>query len=238
MIERRESLPENLPQNVVIARIMALHNAYCDSVGVDIFVQRVEGQITALFGGMDRSYSLFAFDNADFDELDSYFSFLGAVVFCFSDTAEKLHPKLTERSELYELMAEVEGVKDDGHRKISDVYNALKNGEDGDIKMPPFDLWYTDFCVRFNHGAAEYSLLSGAVAVAGFVTDFATLVTGIATDKGHRKNGLGSRALNLLLSNIKKKHPTSRVFAATKNAGEFYIKNGFAKSGEVAVCKY
>ena len=217
---------------------MALHNAYCDSVGVDIFVQRVEGQITALFGGMDGSYSLFAFDNADFDELDSYFSFLGTVVFCFSDTAEKLHPKLTERSELYELMAEVEVVEDDGHRKISDVYNALKNGEDGDIELPPFEYWYTDFCVRFNHGSAEYAMTDRAVSVAGFVTDFATLVTGIATDKNHRKNGLGSRALNLLLSNIKKKHPTSRVFAATNSAAGFYIKNGFAKSGEVAVCKY
>ncbi len=238
MIERCKALPENAPQNVVTARVKALHNAYCDSVGVDIFVQKLDGKITAVFGGMDGSYSLFAFDNADFDELDSYFSFLGATVFCFDDTAENLHPKIAERAELYELTAEVEHLTDDGHGKISDVYEALKNGEDGDIEMPPFEYWYTDFCVRFNHKAAEYALVDGAVVVAGFVTDFATLITGVATDKNRRESGLGSCALRLLLSNIKKKYPLTRVFAATDNAAGFYIKNGFAKVGKVAVCKY
>lgn len=238
MIERCRELPKNMPQNVVTLRIKALCNAYDDNVGVDVFTQTIDGEITAVFGGMDGSYSLLAFQDADFEELDSYFSFLGATVFCFSDTADNLHPKFTEKSELYELTDEVERVTGDGHGKISDVYEMLKQGEDGDIEMPPFDLWYTDFCVRFNHGAAEYSNILGAVAVAGFMTDFATLITGVATDKNNRENGLGSKALGLLLSNIKKKHPKSQVFAATRNAGGFYIKNGFAEVGKVAVCRY
>lgn len=238
MIERCGKLPENTPENIVTARIKALYNAYCDSVGVDIFVQKTDGKITAIFGGMDGSYSLVAFENADFEELDSYFSFLGATVFCFSDTSDSLHPESAEKSDLYELVNEVDYAETYGHEKISDVYKALKNGEDGDIEMPEFDLWYTDFCVRFNHGSAEYSLVNGATAVAGFMTDFGTLITGIATPKKERKNGLGSSALNVLLSNIKKKHPDSRVYAATKNAGEFYIKNGFVKVDKVAVCKY
>ncbi len=238
MIERCKELPENAPQNVVTSRIKALCNAYCDSVGVDVFVQTLDGHITAFFGGMDGSYSLFALDSADFDELDSYFSFLGATVFCLGETADNLRPKFTERSKLYELVSEVEPVSDNGHGKISDVYEALKKGEDGDIEMPPFDYWYTDFCVRFNHNSAEYALIDGAVAIAGFMTDFATLITGVATDKNNRKSGLGSCALRLLLSNIRKKHPETRVFAATNNAGGFYIKNGFAKIGKTAVCKY
>lgn len=238
MIERCGALPESTPQNVVTARVKSLYNAYYDSVGVDIFVQKLNGKITAVFGGMDGSYSLLAFDNTDFDELNSYFSFLGATVFCFDSTAENLHPVITGISELYEFVAEVECVESDGHSKITDVYDALKKGEDGDIEMPPFGYWYTDFCVRFNHNVAEYALVDDAVAVAGFMTDFATLITGVATDKNRRKSGLGSCALRLLLSNIKKKHPSTRVFAATDNAAGFYIKNGFAKVGKVAVCKY
>ena len=238
MIKRCKSIPQNAPQNVATARITALYNAYHSSVGVDVFAQIKDDEITAIFGGMDGSFSLICFDNADFEELDSYFSFLKATVFCFDDVAEHLHCKEKCISTLFELMRDVEVSENDGHSKISDVYNALKNGEDGDISMPPFDYWYTDFCVRFNHGSAEYTLVDGAVAVAGFVTDFATLITGVATEKENRKSGLGSKALSLLLSNIKKKHPNSRVFAATNNAAGFYIKNGFAKVGKVAVLEY
>lgn len=238
MIERCEILPQNTPENAVTTRIKALQNAYSDTVGVDLLMQTVAGEITAIFGGMDGSYSLFAFQNANFEELDSYFSFLGATVFCFAETSDSLHPESAEKSDLYEFIQETECVENDGHGKISDVYTALKQGEDGDIQMPPFDLWYTDFCIRFNHNAAEYSLFNGATAVAGFMTDFGTLITGVAVPKENRKNGLGSSALNVLLGNIKKKHPNSRVFAATKNAGEFYIKNGFVKVDKVAVCKY
>lgn len=238
MIERCKAFPESPPQNIVTARIRALYNAYRDSVGIDIFIQKLNGEVTAVFGGMDGSYSLHTFKNADFEELDSYFSFLGATVFCFETTADNLHPEKAEKSELYELIAEAECVENDGHGKISDVYEVLKKGEDGDIEMPLFDFWYTDFCVRFNHNSAEYALLNGATAVAGFMTDFATLITGVATPKESRNSGLGSIVLRLLLSNIKKKHPKTRVFAAAKNAGDFYIKNGFVKADKVAVCKY
>ena len=238
MIERCDNLPENLPENVVTARIKALYNAYSDSIGVDVFVQTVEGKTTAIFGGMDGSYSLLTFQNADFEELNSYFSFLRATVFCDEKVAEFLNCKEKQASSLFEWDQESNTTQNDGHGRISDVYEALKNGEDGDIEMPDFDLWYTDFCVRFNHGAAEYSLVDGAVAVAGFMTDFGALITGVAVPKKVRKSGFGSQALKLLLSNIKKKYPRSKVFAATNNAAGFYIKNGFKSIGKVAVCKY
>ncbi len=237
MIERCVLLPKDLPKNVVTSRIEALYNAYCDSVGVDIFTQTVDGQVTAVFGGMDGSYSLFVFDNADFDELDSYFSFLGATIFCLCDTAERLKGEKIY-SDLYELTAEAEVLSADGHGRVADVYGELQKGQDGDIVLPPFPFWYTDFCVRFNHGAAEYAVCDGAVAVAGFVTEDVALVTGVATDPAFRKCGKGSYALKLLLSNIKKKYPKCRVFAATKNAAGFYIKNRFLKVGTVAVLDF
>ncbi len=238
MIERCKKMPEKLPENVVTARIEALYNVYCGSVGVDIFTQKIDGKITAVFGGMDGSYSLLTSEGADFEELNSYFSFLSATVFCYCDTAESLNPQSARISELYELFKVTECVPIDGHGKVSDVYSILKSGEDGDIALPPFEYWYTDFCARFNHNSAEYALLDGAVAVAGFVTEYCTLITGVATGYDGRRSGRGSRALSVLLSNIKKKHPATRVLAATNNAGEFYIKNGFKRIENVAVLRF
>ena len=238
MIERIEKLPDGLPENVVTARINALLSAYRDSVGIDIFTQTVDGQITAIFGGMDGSFSLELCGKADVEELDSYFSFLSGTVFCDSVTADALHCEDKQYSDLYELTDLTEITDSDGHGRVSDVYDVLKTGEDGDISLPPFDLWYTDFCVRFNHGAADFALCDGAVAVAGFVTDQNALITGVAVGKSDRKKGRGTKALKTLLNNIRKKHPSCRVFAATQNAGGFYIKNGFKKVGRVAVLKY
>lgn len=238
MIERIEKLPDGLPENVVISRIKALLSAYGNSVGVDIFAQTVNGEVTAVFGGMDRSFSLQLCGEADIEELNSYFSFLSATVFCDAATADALQCEEKQYSDLYELTNAVETTDGDGHGRISDVYYALQMGEDGDIALPPFDLWYTDFCVRFNHGAADFALCDGAVAVAGFVTDQNALITGVAVNTADRKKGRGTKALKTLLSNIRKKHPNCRVFAATNNAGGFYIKNGFKKVGRVAVLRY
>ena len=239
MIERVNSLPEGLEINAVTLRIKALYNTYCESVGVDLFIQKVEAEVTAVFGGMDGSFSLVCFKNADFDELDSYFGFLGATVFCFGETVGFLKPKRVLKSELYVFEGDAREVFDtDGHGGISKIYDALKSGEDGDISLPSFDLWYTDFCLRFNHNSAEYFIKNGSVAVAGFVTDDATLITGVAVDKAFRNKGLGSEVLNGLIYKIRQKHPKSLVFAATRNAADFYIKNGFKYDGAVAVCEY
>ncbi len=238
MIQRIDRLPNGLPENVALCRINALYTTYQDSVGIDIFAQTVDGKMTAVFGGMDGSLSLIAFDGADYDELSAYFSLLQATVFCFGHTAQHLQCRKKQFSNLYVLTANVTVLQNNSYGRIAEVYEALQKGLDGDIALPPFDFWYTDFCVRFNHGSAEYALCDGAVAVAGFVTEDSTLITGVATDPACRKVGLASAALKTLLSNIKKKHPSSRVFAATSNADGFYIKNGFTKCDTVAVCEY
>jgi GNAT superfamily N-acetyltransferase len=238
VIERVDSLPEGLEINAVALRIKALYNTYCESVGVDLFIQKVKDKVTAVFGGMDGSFSLICFENADFDELDSYFGFLGATVFCFGEVAEVLKPKRVSKSKLYVFDGDVTLTDFDGNGGISKVYDALKYGEDGDILLPAFDLWYTDFCLRFNHNSAEYFLLDGSVAAAGFVTDEASLITGVAVDKVFRKKGLGSEVLRGLIYKIREKHPKSMIFAATQNAADFYIKNSFKYDGTVAVCEY
>ena len=124
------------------------------------------------------------------------------------------------------------------HGSIKSVYDMLLNGQDGDIDLPPFEYWYTDFCLRYNHNAGEYALSENAVAVAGFISEGASLITGVATKKEARGNGEGSRCLKALIHNIRTKYPKSRIFSATTAAHDFYIKNGFVQSDECAILKY
>ena len=241
MIERIESLPEALEQSVFTARIEALINTYCDSIGVDLFAQTVDDELTAVFGGMDNSFTLICFNNADFDELNSYFSFCNAIVFCDGKVLERLNAKQSNKVLLYEFSKEVKPTDfpyENGRGSITDVYKLLKKGTDGDIDLPPFEFWYTDFCLRFNHNSSEYFIVENAVAVAGFVTEHSSLVTGVAVDINDRKKGFGKTALSGLIHNIIGKYPQSKIFASTVNAGGFYEALNFKHCGDVAVCEF
>ncbi len=241
MIERIESLPLKLEKSVFTAKIDALLNTYRETVGVDLFGQTVDGELTAVFGGMDSSFSLICFNNADFEELSSYFSFCKAVVFCDGELAERLNAQGCQIAELYEYQGSVSPTEfpyDDGRGSITQVYKLLENGLDGDINLPPFEYWYTDFCVRFNHNSAEYFMTETAVAVAGFVTEGHSFITGVAVEPTCRGNGIGKAVVSGLIHNIKTKYPQSEILASTANAGGFYEALNFKYRGKVAVCEF
>ena len=237
MIKRVESLPV-LPKTVSAARIKALDMAYRDSVGIDMFEQKHNGQQTAFFGGIDGSFSLIASKNADFEELNEYFAFSHSAVYCDGDDAKYLNCNKKTVSELYELENALSAENALGHCGIAQVYCKLQNGLDGDIVLPPFEHWYADFCIRFNHLAAEYAASENGVAVCGFMTEEISLITGVAVAENSRGKDEGTRVLSALIHNVRKKYPHSRIFASTVSAAEFYQKNGFKRKGTVAVCEF
>ncbi len=233
MISKQSGLPEGFC-GLPYVRIKALYNTKF----AEMFTQTVNEEITAVFaspGG--NGYSLCAKENADFSELDLFFKMVKAEVFCETSVAEKLNYKkcITVSS------LKLEGFKTEkiSHGKISDIYEILTFGSDGDIKLPPFDSWYPDFCLRYNRLAAEYSIINGAAAVCGFMTDEASLITGVATEKDKRGSGLGTVALRSLCTAIKEKYKNSEIFVtATDSAKKFYIKNGFREVGKVAILTF
>ncbi len=229
----------NLPSidfgGIPMLRINALFNTYGEKA--EIYVQETYGEVTAFFGGAGSGFSLCANEKADYSELDEFFAFLGAEVFCESDTAQKLSPKSKRFCNIMRLSGDLEGAV--SHSKIGEVYNALSKGADGDIELPPFDLWYTDFCIRFNHTAAEYALLENAVAVCGFMTQKASLITGVAVDPQKRGKGLGKKAVADLVTAIKEKYKNSEIYAAcTDEKLPFYEKCGFSYCEKCAVLRY
>ena len=240
MIRRIDSIPEIFKESVFTSRINALLNTYRKTVGVDLFSQTVDGSVTAVFGGMDGSFTLISNENADYEELSSYFSFCGAVVFCEGTVGEKFNTKDLKKADLYEYQGGMPTgfTYNNGHDSIEKVYHALEKGADGDIKLPPFEFWYTDFCSRFNHNSAEYFLEQNVTAVAGFVDRSYALVTGVAVDKACRGKGLGKTALLGLIHNILIKFPQCQIIASTVNAGGFYENLNFKHCGTVAVLKF
>ena len=236
MIKRVLKPPKSNFGGVAFLRISALYKTYGERT--ELYVQECDGVVKALFAGYQSGFSLCADKTADFSELDEFFTFLGAEVFCEGEIANRLKPYKKTQVFIMRLEAcsELVGAN---HSRISEVYEALSFGADGDIELPEFDMWYTDFCLRFNHGVAEYSILENSVAVCGFMTETASLITGVAVKPSKRGKGEGKRAVVSLITAIKEKYKNSEIYAAASLPKiPFYEKCGFVFEENCAVLKY
>lgn len=238
MIKRIDQPLQSFNNTVAFARIKALYDTYGKSIGVSIYVQLIDEEITAFFGGVDNCYSAVIKENADIKELESFFTFLGASVFCEGvvnwSCANRVIP-----SALLEYVGSVNSADIETECKISELYGLLLSGSDGAITLPSFEYWYTDFCARYNNGSASYCAISMAVAVCGFMTDRVSMLTGVAVPIELRRNGLGKRTVELLIQKIHSVYPDSRIVVSADTSAEgFYKKIGFKVIGSVTVCEF
>ncbi len=239
MITKTNILPKGFGKCLEFARIKALYNTYSQNGGAEIFVQTNGAEVTAFFSLVGRGVTLIACDNADFCELNSYFSFLGAEVFCNKNLAQKLTAKSKATYTVYELTNEIEPLVFGQAHKISDIYSMLEFGLDGDIVLPPFDEWYCDFCARYNHGAAEFAVYENSVAVCGFATDEISLITGVATRPDARCKGQAKEAIRLLCGKLRFRYSDTRIMSVvSKDNLAFYEKCGFKPIDSVCVCNF
>ena len=65
---------------------------------------------------------------------------------------------------------------------LSALYTALKQGEDGDIELPVFDVFAPDLSHRLRHGGAVAELTEFGAAVA-FTCEYGGIINGIAVKK-------------------------------------------------------
>lgn len=237
MIGKALELPEIFGESITALRIKALYNTYKGEVA-EIYCQTVQGRVTAVISRLGIGFTLLALGDTDYEELDSFFSYLSGEVFCDEGCAKRLKPI---KKNIYcglQYCGQIPKAYDGEQVKLSEVYSLLKLGCDGDIDLPEFEDWYTDFCLRVNHLSADYYVSNGAVAVAGFMNDCAALITGVAVDESCRKMGLGSKALNGLIAKLSLENKRQIFAVANSKTAEFYKKNGFEENGSYAVLKY
>ena len=237
MIGKALKLPEIPCESIAALRIKALYNTYKGEVA-EIYCQTVSGKVTAVISRLVSGFTLLTLGDADFEELDSFFSYLSGEVFCDKECAERLKPIEKNIYCGLQYHGQIPKATNGEQVKLREVYPLLKLGSDGDIDLPEFEDWYTDFCLRVNHLSADYYVLNGAVAVAGFMTDSSALITGVAVDKSCRKRGLGSKALNGLIVKLNLENKRQIFAVANGKTTEFYKKNGFEEIGSYAVLKY
>ncbi len=217
-------------------KIEATFKAYKNKYPFCAFwVQHENEQPTALILKFEQALFVKAEKEANFDELRNFFAATGydslqADLFVFSKLG--IIP-----SEVYTVLALQQTTQKNeetiNRPSLKRIYEILYAQENRHLEQTDYMAWYADISHRLRHETAAVAIEQDvSVAIASHVTESAAVISGVATLKHHRKNGLGSIALRNLLAQLFGR----KVFAAAESAVlPFYLSNNFTKCGEVAV---
>ena len=200
-------------------------------LAADIWVQRVCGRICAVISRQGGRLNITA-ENPDFAELKDFISIIGFTeIFCEKSVAEGLGFKGFSEFTVLKAAFSKSG-KPQKDISLSSLYSALKWGEDGDVELPPFEIFAPDTSHRLRHGGAA-AVLEEYGAALGFKCSFGGIISGISVKKEHRGLGLGGKLLKELCGLI-----GGEIFVCTSKGGaDFYIKNGFNKCDTAVILR-
>lgn len=171
-------------------------------------------------------------ENCNYEELKEFISVVRfGEIFCEKQTALSLgFQNFDEFSVLKKPCRKT--AESDTLIPLCNLYSALKNGEDGDVSLPPFEVFAPDVSHRLRHGGAV-ALANDEGGALALTCPFGGIISGISVKKEARGMGVGSQLLTQLCSHIE-----GEVFACTsRENANFYIKNGFEPYGSAVIIR-
>lgn len=117
---------------------------------------------------------------------------------------------------------------------VMDVCRLLFECEGESIRVGQFDRFYTDLSLRVRRGTAICcELQNKGVAVASAVTEYGTIVGGVAVRQSYRKNGIGSTLVKKLVYDLPRDKKIYLLRLENENES-FYKGLGFQNVGSWA----
>ncbi len=229
----KNGLPNDIPEitSPAVSKILCGYKAYKDHPAIAQFWYQTNDteNIISIIGCINGYVSLWS-NNENTDELSSFLSFISPTgIFTHTDTAEKLKLNINESCLCFIKKPPFDSICKKSEGEPRDLLKALRNG----LEIPDGDGFVADVSFRKYHGCAEYVIKDGGGALL-YMNDTSAILNGIAVPKSHKRKGLGSTLLSLVLSFAKDR----TVYACcTENNKNFYLKNGFTLIGDAAYCE-
>lgn len=225
-----------MPLNIASVRIQSLFAAYGTKYPFLTFWQQTNaGQATACLCRFYGHFTLWAKPSADFAELLEFLSVLGGgQIFCSRAAAVKMG--FLDATPCVGLKCEARFLppQETALPPLQQVYDLLLSGADGPIQLPPFADWYPDLSHRLRHGCARVVATPQSVALAGFESKNAAIITGVAVPPSARGQGLGRQAVAWLCGALQAQNKQIFVYT-TADVAPFYTKLGFVAEDFYAV---
>ncbi len=222
------------------ARICALHNTYKNAPFAFFWQQENGDEITAAIAKIDGDVTLFATENADYEELAVFLETVGySTVSCNEAVMKKLGFSYYSSSFLVEYK-NPQTVSADGivRADYAAVYSLLK---ECDFSLPAtLGDFLADFAARCNHSAADYGcILEGdklaSTASALFIGEKSVLLGAVATAKDCRGKGYAAKIVAALADKYYLSGKRVYLFCREDSLEKFYTRIGFEVIGKWSV---
>ncbi len=235
LVNKTEEL-DFLPADPFSARITALFDTYGAEQPFALFWVQDE---KAAVSKIDGSVTLFAAENADFEELSEFIKVIGySDITCAENVAEKLGFAVDNSSYIVEyrnpVTADKTGILNDFDKK--EIYLLLcKCG----FSMGDYGSFLADICARLNKNTASMAAIAEngelcSCAFSLFNGRKSALFGAVATKENARGRGYAGRLVTYLADSRNKK---TFLFCRNDGLSEFYKKHGFEICGRWAVIK-
>lgn len=211
-------------------RILANHKAYCGMDGYALYEQKGE-RGSLIISCLDKTSVLFG-EASDITELKAFLQFMSDDVFCSLELAKLLDITVHKKVNIMMHKGDKKETVLEKYPPFStkEIHNALKQGEDGDIKAGEYEPFAADFSLRWRRDVAYGVLLeNNACAVSFNVLDTDAFINGVAVKKGLRGTGLGKKAVTLFCERMGKRNV---YVGCTDRVIGFYKSMDFEKVGD------
>ncbi len=227
---------DNLPADPFCARITALFDTYG---ATDFALFWVQDECRAAVSRIDGAVTVFAGENADFEELSEFLKVIGySDIVCSGAVAEKLNFSINDSSFIVKYTddrpIDASGILTDYDKK--EVYSLLCSCG---FSMGDYGAFLADFCSRLNKNTAFLSAIADddglcASASALFCGRKSVLLGAVATKESKRGRGYAERLVRYLTEMSR-----GEVFLFCRNdaLADFYRKCGFEICGRWANLK-
>ena len=194
------------------------------------------GNKTSCISRLDNNFTVTSNNSADFSEISAFLHVYNAAsVFCTVNLANQLGLIHRECFFSYMIKPINNTAASNPEIRLEELYKILYSSNGENMNLPDFEYWYPDFCLRYNHGFADYCAEGPSAAAAGFIYGNSALITGVSVKKEFRGNGLGKKILSELLGKLSK---LGSVYAlSSKQTSGFYEKCGFIKQQEYCIAE-
>lgn len=220
----------------------AFFNKKSEFDGVYIQTEKA-GNITALFSVLRGRCTLITLENADLDEIKSFFSFneISSVTTLDKGAAEALFENVRTHNvlKLVNLNCDTHFsqrvLKEDGEALYRSLYSCLFEGSNAS-----FEVFYCDFCPGINTGLCEGVYVKSddnvvSCALAPNVSQNSAIISGVATLVKYRKQGLGGDCVKGLCRCLLNRGVKDIFLWCENNNVSFYENLGFKKITNIYV---
>ena len=224
-----------------LCRILCIANMYGNYSFADCWVQKQQeiDKPTAYLSKMDGVITLFAYENANFDELCIFLKMIGAsCVMCHASCAGQLHMMPAKKGTIMKWngsLAERPNIADSPN--LQQVYDILQACNNETFRVPAFEPFYLDMSHRIRHGGAtvlgqtkDGKWIACAMTVAE--TEHTAIIGAVAVLPAYQRQGIGRAVVQSLLYHCMEKHQqTIYVYCNSEKNALFYRSIGFTDSG-------